>query len=159
MKRNALALWRGRTVPVNTLSTPPSTTSAPALQRRWIPRLGIYDFRNRAYSPNLGRFLQMDPLRFGGGSNFYRFVGNNPVSGTDPFGLDSSDRFLQYTDESGITPLRDRSGNITQIPGKIRRETPTRPGANLIKPLLSEIPAALADRPLTHGAELIAMRV
>src|SRR4029077_11790669 len=34
MKRNAVALWRGRTVPVHTLSTPPSTTSAPAPQRR-----------------------------------------------------------------------------------------------------------------------------
>ena len=56
--------------------------------REYIAALNIYDFRNRAYSPDLGRFLQMDPSGFNGGNNLYRFVGNNPVTGTDPMGLD-----------------------------------------------------------------------
>jgi RHS repeat-associated protein len=33
--------------------------------REWIKELGLYDYRNRVYSPELGRFLQTDPIRFG----------------------------------------------------------------------------------------------
>jgi len=29
---------------------------------RWIPQLGLYDDRNRFMSPDLGRFLQPDPV-------------------------------------------------------------------------------------------------
>jgi RHS repeat-associated protein len=56
--------------------------------REWIPELGIYDFRNRMYHPQLGRFLQKDPLGFGGGdANLFRYCGGDPVNGHDPFGL------------------------------------------------------------------------
>jgi len=51
----------------------------------------LYGFRNRYLSPTLGRWVQNDPLGFGGGSdNFYSFVGANPVTNSDPSGLDSS---------------------------------------------------------------------
>ena len=30
--------------------------------REWIAELGIYDYRNRMYLPELGRFLQVDPI-------------------------------------------------------------------------------------------------
>jgi RHS repeat-associated protein len=56
----------------------------------YLPQLGIYDFRNRAYSSDLGRFLEVDPIRQAGGSNLFAFAGNNPVSGTDPFGLENN---------------------------------------------------------------------
>ena len=40
------------------------------------------------YSPALSRFIQEDPLGFDAGDeNLYRFVGNDPVSYTDPTGL------------------------------------------------------------------------
>ena len=56
--------------------------------REWIAELGLYDYRNRVYSPDLGRFLQTDPIRFTAGDvNLYRYVGNNPVNWTDPEGL------------------------------------------------------------------------
>jgi RHS repeat-associated protein len=48
--------------------------------------LGLYNFRNRYYSPGLGRFVQVDPIREAGGLNLYRFVANNPVSLSDPDG-------------------------------------------------------------------------
>jgi RHS repeat-associated protein len=54
--------------------------------REYLAAVNVYDFRSRAYSPDLGRFLQMDPIGFGGGNSLYRFVGNNPVTGTDPTG-------------------------------------------------------------------------
>ena len=56
--------------------------------RMWDPDAKLADFRNRWYDPEIGRFISEDPIGLAGGINVYRFVGNNPVSGWDPFGLD-----------------------------------------------------------------------
>jgi RHS repeat-associated protein len=78
----------------------------------YISELGLYDFRNRFYHPQLGRFIQSDPiglqtegdklsaqqaaLYVGGGApetfssselNLYRYCNNDPVNGSDPDGL------------------------------------------------------------------------
>jgi RHS repeat-associated protein len=56
--------------------------------REWIAELGIYDYRHRMYSPELGRFLQTDPTDFGAGDmNLFRYCGDDPVDGSDPTGL------------------------------------------------------------------------
>jgi RHS repeat-associated protein len=55
---------------------------------QWYSELGLYDLRNRFYSPDSGRFIQPDPIGFSGGDNLYRHCGNSPVNGTDPFGTD-----------------------------------------------------------------------
>lgn len=40
------------------------------------------------FDPNLGRWMQQDPIRFAAGDvNLYRFVGNNPTNFVDPSGL------------------------------------------------------------------------
>ena len=50
--------------------------------------IGNYDFRNRVYSPTLGRWLTNDPIGFSAGDvNTFRYVGNGPGNGLDPFGL------------------------------------------------------------------------
>ncbi len=57
--------------------------------REWLPDLGLYDYRNRVYSPELGRFLQTDPKSFDADpSNLYRYCGNEPIDRTDPMGLE-----------------------------------------------------------------------
>jgi RHS repeat-associated protein len=49
---------------------------------------GLYYFRNRYYSPDLGRFISKDPIGYAAGDiNLYRFVGNGPYGGLDPMGL------------------------------------------------------------------------
>lgn len=49
--------------------------------------LGLYYYRARYYSPGMGRFISEDPLGFGGGqSNFYAYVGGNPLSYIDRTG-------------------------------------------------------------------------
>jgi RHS repeat-associated protein len=49
---------------------------------------GLYFYRARYYSPLLGRFVSEDPKGFSAGGNFYRYVEDNPVSYSDPSGLD-----------------------------------------------------------------------
>jgi uncharacterized protein RhaS with RHS repeats len=53
----------------------------------WLPEASLYNFKARDYSPSLGRFMQTDPILFGGGLNIYAYVGNDPVNATDPLGL------------------------------------------------------------------------
>jgi len=56
--------------------------------QQWYSELGLYDLRNRYYSPDIGRFLQADPIGFGGdATNLYRYCGNNPLKRSDPSGL------------------------------------------------------------------------
>jgi RHS repeat-associated protein len=47
---------------------------------------GLYYDRARYYDPKLGRFLSEDPLRAASGTNYYRYVHDNPVNRTDPGG-------------------------------------------------------------------------
>jgi RHS repeat-associated protein len=55
---------------------------------QWLSDLHLYDYRNRMYQPELGRFLQPDPKEFGAGDfNLYRYCHNDPVNKSDPFGL------------------------------------------------------------------------
>ena len=55
---------------------------------RWLPEIGLYDDRNRFMSPDLGRFLQPDPIGFkGDSSNLYRYVGNDWANRNDLMGL------------------------------------------------------------------------
>ncbi|MEY2495273.1 MAG: hypothetical protein QOJ45_1765, partial [Verrucomicrobiota bacterium] len=57
--------------------------------REWLSDLKLYDYRNRLYQPELGRFLQPDPKEFAAGDyNLYRYCHNDPVNKNDPFGLE-----------------------------------------------------------------------
>jgi RHS repeat-associated protein len=53
----------------------------------WLSELGVYYYKNRIYSPTLGRFLQTDPIGYGDGINWYAYSHNDPVNGSDPLGL------------------------------------------------------------------------
>ena len=61
--------------------------------REWIAAADLYDYRNRVYMPQLGRFFQSDPIRFEGGDiNIYRYVGNGVFRWVDPSGLCASEK-------------------------------------------------------------------
>ncbi len=51
------------------------------------PALGTYSMRAREYDPTIGRFLSPDPIGLAGGDNLYAFVGDRPLTESDPSGL------------------------------------------------------------------------
>jgi RHS repeat-associated protein len=76
--------------------TPPRASSAfgntTLFQGRlWVPELGLYYYRARWYDPQLGDFLERDPLGPVDSPNLYQALGRNPINITDPQGLYGKD--------------------------------------------------------------------
>ena len=67
--------------------------------REWLTDLKLYDYRNRMYQPELGRFMQPDPKEFAAGDyNLYRYCHNDPVNKSDPTGMYEEDVHLVLTE-------------------------------------------------------------
>lgn len=67
-------------------SNPNITTRFLYTGREFDSESGLYYHRERFYDPNLGRFLNEDPIGFAGGNNLFAYVGADPVNKSDPFG-------------------------------------------------------------------------
>jgi RHS repeat-associated protein len=76
---------------------------------RYDTATGLYEFRERDYSPTLGRWAQLDPVGLAAGDyNLYRYVGNRPAIFVDPIGLwsvtrNNNQRLAPATAEPGDT--------------------------------------------------------
>ena len=89
------------------LTTVAGAASANALQftGRENDGSGLYFYRARYYSPSLQQFVSEDPLGFDPGKvlfggvdlNIYGYVGNNPLTRTDPLGLDWVNNVVDYS--------------------------------------------------------------
>ncbi len=54
---------------------------------RWEATAGLYQMGARWYDPELGRFIEQDPIGEAGGLNLYAYVGSSPTLWVDPTGL------------------------------------------------------------------------
>jgi RHS repeat-associated protein len=52
----------------------------------WLYDLGLYHYKNRIYSPSIGRFLQIDPVGYNDNINIYAYSENDPVNHIDSNG-------------------------------------------------------------------------
>lgn len=98
----------------NPLSVSGTSSNAPGrfafAGREWEPDTGLYYNRARYYDPELGRFLQEDPLGFAAGDpNLYRYVFNRPLTITDPTGK------LSATEYAQLMMAMARPGNFCQF--------------------------------------------
>ncbi len=48
---------------------------------------GLFETPSRAYSPDLGRWLQRDKFEYGDGSNLLAYVSSDPIGLLDPYGM------------------------------------------------------------------------
>ncbi|HUV85410.1 MAG TPA: RHS repeat-associated core domain-containing protein [Methanosarcinales archaeon] len=78
--------------------------------RRLDTETDNYYYRMRYYSPQIGRFLQIDPIGYAGGLNFYTYCLNDPVNYVDPFGnLYGRKKISSIFDDAFIT-IETQSG-------------------------------------------------
>jgi RHS repeat-associated protein len=83
--------------------------------REFLKEANLYDYRNRVYSAELGRFLQTDPIRFDAGDgNLYRYVANDTINDNDPDGLQGG-RYNKRTGGSA-NPGANKSSKANWLP-------------------------------------------
>lgn len=85
---------------------------------------GLYYYRARYYDPGAGRFLNEDPLGFGAGTDFYRYVFNDPLNFIDPDGLDPNSQFcrnlarkIENIRKNILRRIRDLDEKGDRLPG------------------------------------------
>ena len=69
------------------LGTTPTDFNFTGLYRHAKSGLDLATYR--AYDPDLGRWINKDPIAERGGLNLYAYVANHPLSGTDALGLEA----------------------------------------------------------------------
>jgi RHS repeat-associated protein len=82
-------VWQGEFKP---FGEPVSVTSSITNNLRfpgqyYESETGLHRNYFRDYMPELGRYIEADPIGLDGGINMYVYVGNNPVNFVDPMGL------------------------------------------------------------------------
>ena len=97
---------------------------------------GLIHFGYREYDPATGRFISPDPLGYAGGDvDLYGYCQNEPVNGTDPFGLFRFGKrtlgALKSLDTKTAKKIKDAAKNTTQ--GRIISAVSDAVGDNEIK--------------------------
>jgi hypothetical protein len=84
--------------------------------------------RARTYDPRVGRWTSQDPLGLRPDSNPYRYVGNAPTDGIDPFGLEKYEGWKYWEQDPTYKKKKEDTPNWTiQNEGK-EDETRRTPG-------------------------------
>jgi RHS repeat-associated protein len=97
-------------------------------QGNYFPFFTFYEYRARAYNPQLGRFMSEDPKLFDAGDyNLFRYCHNDPIDFTDPMGLE--DHREPWPNHQEQAKALDEAYNF--IMGLMQREFNSAIGAGL----------------------------
>jgi len=122
--------------------------------REYLPELALYDYRHRFYSPVLGRFLQLDPVRFEAGDvNLYRYVYDNVVNETDVFGLAVNDVYNATGRLRGLP-----CGPTTSSFGEVEALYQPRFGVDVAGPMVTSRPGEGEVSSLTGPVGIVSTR-
>lgn len=98
--------------------------------REWDQEVGLYYYRARYYDPSVGRFISEDPISFASGeTNFFLYVGANPVAYRDPLGLNKMGNsqycaMLARTIANLKMKLAERLGELHENPRELPEACP-----------------------------------
>jgi RHS repeat-associated protein len=87
--------------------------------RDYDQKTGLRYYRARYYDPQIGHFLSEDPIGFGGGMNFYDYVGNQVTGLVDPSGLSGSHPGGPYHPPVGVHTACLPTDTCSVITGKL----------------------------------------
>lgn len=65
----------------------------------WNQSTGLLGLGARLYDPQTGRFINRDPMGYGGGMNLYGYADDDPVDGFDPTGTETFSQWYYGGDE------------------------------------------------------------
>ncbi|WP_323761039.1 RHS repeat-associated core domain-containing protein [Maricaulis sp.] len=119
----------GVEAPLNTSGNPFRYTG-----RRYDPESELYYYRARYYWPEIGRFLETDPIGYADQMNLYACVANNPLNATDPTGMRQCETCTASLQRDGLNPeqirtVQDMHGRAAgEAAGEQLKEAMWRPG-------------------------------
>jgi RHS repeat-associated protein len=122
--------------------------------REFLKEAKLYDYRNRVYSAELGRFLQTDPIRFeAGDGNLYRYVENDPVNWTDALGLQFGTPGKESFTDTEMAELRGMTPEEYEKEKKDNEEMIDKCADTMVDVVFAGIPVSRILRvPLVVGA-------
>jgi RHS repeat-associated protein len=90
----------------------------------WIPELQLWHYKARAYSPGLGRFMQVDPVGYDDQINLYAYLGNDPLNHADPSGMFGDDETWRDQIRSALNEtkaqLKDAGKQLKEAGAQLR---------------------------------------
>jgi RHS repeat-associated protein len=111
----------------------------------------------RAYDPELGRWLSVDPQGEAGGMNLYAYVGGNPLNWLDPYGLEPDLNLNPHgLSECGAADKVDLFKNWAKSIDNSDKRVFQVFGHGFATSILDMRSKSSADRPLLHAPLLVA---
>ncbi len=96
---------------------------AATYRNTYVSTFSFYEYRARAYSPTLGRFMSEDPKLFDAGDyNLFRYCHNDPVDLTDPMGLDDGSQARTKERQDAWSNSKDGDNAYNFIMGLMQRQ-------------------------------------